>query len=128
MPPRIETLFLMVTFALGWRLITSKGYLFYSIRKPFELIDEEIEAKESIQKLMPYNKYVNNYITLLKFKRFIATPLVLCITCFASIWGASVYIALNGIGITQLPELIILCVSTSFIQTAIWYTYERYIQ
>lgn len=128
MPPRIETLFFMVAFALGWRLITGKGYFFYFLRKPFELIDEEIEAKESIYKLMPQNKYVKRYIQLLKVKRFFATPFVICITCYASIWGASVYIALNGIGISTLPDLIILCVSASFIQTAIWYTYERYIQ
>lgn len=123
------TLFCMVSFCLGLNQIMSEGNLLYFLRKPFEGLHELIEDKELMLKSLKGLKCsggiitvmkLENEITGLKLKYYLAKPLVLCITCFASIWGGSVFIALNGLNENLIPYLIISCVSTAFINTAIY--------
>lgn len=80
-------------FCLGLRTILSDGMILHFIRKPFE-----------------GKKGPGKYDYLLK-------PVILCVVCFASVWGASVFITLNGWD--KMPELIICCISSTFIIKAI---------
>jgi hypothetical protein len=120
------TLFCMVGFCLGFNKIMEEGQLLYFLRKPFEGLAVEIEGKEKIyEDLKPWRKShelieLQHQITGLKIKYYLSKPLVLCITCFASIWGGSVFVALNGLNENLLPYLIIACVSSAFIQTVIY--------
>lgn len=120
------TLFCMISFCLGLDKIMSEGNLLYFLRKPFENLYDEIENKKKIyEDLKPWRRShelieLESQITGLKLKYYIAKPLVLCITCFASIWGGSVFVALNGLNENLLPYLIISCVSSAYIQTAIY--------
>lgn len=120
----IETLFLTVAFCLGWRIITDKGNLFYFVRKPFELMQENLEMNEDLYAAYK-NPLVFYRIQKLKQKLYLVKPFVLCITCFGSLWGTVVYTSLNGIDIQHIPHLIINCVAASFIQTYIWVKYEK---
>ena len=127
------TLFWIVAFCLGWRIVTDEGQLLHFIRKPF---DDNYNALEQInERLEHFKRYDKTLVaglkwTLLKHKliNYIGKPFVLCITCFASIWGVTVFVALNGLTIDLIPTLIITCVSASFIQTFIYSLYVRYIQ
>lgn len=120
----IYTIAITVAFCLGWRIITDKGNLLYFIRKPFEQMYENLEMNEEL-----YARYKNpavfNRIYKLKRKIFFAKPFVLCITCFGSLWGAAVFVTLNGISIAQIPYLIINSIAASFIQTYVWVKYEK---
>lgn len=120
------TLFCMVAFCLGLDKIMSEGNILYFLRKPFENLYEELENKEKIYNdLAKWRKShelieLNHQIIGLKLKYYLAKPLVLCITCFASLWGGSVFVALNGLNESLLPYLIISCISSAYIQTAIY--------
>jgi hypothetical protein len=118
------TLFFTVAFCLGWRIITDEGNLLYFIRKPFENIPDQLELNEELY-LSVKNPVVKNRIKILKLKLYFAKPFILCITCFSSIWGTVVYIALNGIDLNHVPHLIINCISAAFIQTYIWIKFEK---
>ena len=104
------TLFCQVFFALGLNKCLEEGNIFYSFRRPFENLFTEIENKKNF----------DYPIFWLQVKYYIAKPIVLCITCFASVWGCSVFVALNGITDALLPYLIISCISASYIQTVIY--------
>ena len=127
------TLFWIVTFCLGWRIITDEGNILYFIRKPF---DDNYKLYETIlERIEHFKKYDTSLVkelqlSILKHKiiNYIGKPFVLCITCFASIWGTAVFVSLNGFTIQLIPQLIITIVSASFIQTLIWSIYARYIQ
>jgi len=122
----IFTLFCIVFFCLGWRTITSEGQLLYFLRKPFENLQGQIENAESLSKCFR-NKGIRKQILLMKLKFYMAKPVVLCITCMASVWGVVIFITLNACTVTTAPYLIIACVAASFIQTFIWNIYEKYL-
>lgn len=83
------TIGIQVLFCLGLRQLLSDGMILHFIRKPFE-----------------------NKKRLTSFASFVLKPFILCVVCFSSVWGGSVFIALHGF----LPiPLIISCVSTAFI-------------
>ena len=131
----IFTLYCMVGFALGWRIITSPGKLLYFIRAFFEGIEKDLDIFDSRISVAKSFDKSNSEIQELKVKRgitaiiyAIGTPLVLCITCFASVWGVSVFGALNGLSVALLPYLVIACLSAAFIQTFIWNIYAKYLQ
>lgn len=120
----IETLFFTVAFCLGWRIITDEGNLLYFIRKPFEDLEDNLEMHENL-----YNSFkeaaILKRMKFLKIKIYLSKPFILCITCFASLWGAAVFVTLNGFHVNQIPNLIINSISASFIQTFIWYKWEE---
>ena len=127
------TLFWIVAFCLGWRIVTDEGQLLHFIRKPF---DDNYNFYETIlQRIEHFERYDKSLVpslkkTILKHKliNYIGKPFILCITCFASIWGVTVFVALNGLTVDLIPTLIITCISASFIQTFIWSLYVKYIQ
>lgn len=120
------TLLCMIGFCLGLFKIMEEGQLLHFLRKPFEGLQEEIEMKsELIRHMQKYHKdreliELQHKITGLKLKYYLSKPLVLCITCFASVWGGSVFVALNGLNENLLPYLIIACLTSAYIQTAIY--------
>lgn len=128
----IFTLFWTVLFCLGWRIVTDKDNVLYFIRKPFEDAETDAEALEERIKLLLQLKNNNEAIRLLQrqiiYKRliyYIGKPFVLCITCYGSLWGVSVFVALNGLHESQAPYLIINCLGAAFINTFIWKLYVR---
>jgi len=122
----IETLLITVAFCLGWRIVTDEGQLLYFIRKPFENIESLLENKQNLY-AATNSSHLAKQIKKLKVKLYLAKPFVLCITCFGSIWGAAVYVTLNGIDVDHIPNLIINSVAASFIQTFIWVRYQKLI-
>lgn len=133
------TLFWTVLFCLGWRIVTdgdlvNGGQILYFIRKPFDKIIADHD--ELLERIKLANHISNKPLvkilsrTLLKHKLIVifGKPFVLCITCFASIWGVSVFVALNGLNEHLIIPLILNCFAASFIQTFIWSLYVRYIQ
>lgn len=127
------TLFWTVLFCLGWRMVTDEGQLLHFIKRPFlDSLDfiENYEDKMLLAKT--YDKPSVDVLkrSLLKHKLiyYIGKPFVLCITCYASLWGITVFVTLNGLNSDLIAPLILNCVSASFIQTFIWNFYGRYIQ
>ena len=127
------TLVWTVLFCLGWRIVTSEGQLLYFIRKPFEFHAKETERIE--ERIEHFNRYDKSFVPALakllrkhKLIYYIGKPIVLCITCFASIWGITVFVALNGLTIDLIPYLILNSFSAAFVQTFIWSLYAKYIQ
>jgi len=128
----INTLFFTVTFCLGFRIITDENQIFYFLRKPFVNIGDKIEKnKDRINAIRNYNPVSREVDFLLKqnwlngILLYLGKPLVTCITCTASFWGFIVFYSLNGINYSLINDLILNCVSASFIQTFIWKSYER---
>lgn len=120
----IETLIITVAFCLGWRIITDEGNLLYFIRKPFESIGDQIENTENLFNATQ-SSHLKKRLKKLKAKLYLAKPFILCITCFGSLWGAAVYISLNGIDVDHIPNLIINSIAASFIQTYVWIAFEK---
>jgi hypothetical protein len=120
----------MISFSLGLNEIMSGtiengGNLLYLLRKPFDLLEQEKDIlKDKLELALKFEKPLVDDLkkTLLKHKLilYLAKPFFTCITCFASVWGASVFISLNGFNESLLPYLIIACVSSAYIQTAIY--------
>jgi hypothetical protein len=121
------TLFWTVFFCLGWNLTLGEHQIFNFIRKPFDGLDDIIENKKELYKVFP-KKYLKRNILFLEMQYFIVKPLILCITCMASIWGVAVFVILEGFNISLIPYLILNCFAASFLQTFIWSFYVRYIQ
>lgn len=119
------TILITVLFCLGWRIITDEGNLLYFIRKPFEKALDSYEMNKELYAKFKYSKDVKRRVLFLKFIVFISKPFVLCITCFGSLWGAAIYLTLNGISVSQIPYLIINCIAASFIQTYAWLKFEK---
>lgn len=124
------TLFWTVAFCLGWRIVTEEGMILSFIAKPFrdslnriEYLEGVIQLKEKFEK--PLVKTLKWELLRHKFIVTIGKPFVLCITCFASIWGVSVFVALNGLDKSLIIPLILNCFSAAFIQTFIWSLYVR---
>jgi hypothetical protein len=128
----ILTIFITALFCNGWNIITDKGKLLYFIRKPFDNAMDNIDQTESkIQLLSQFknNKYHLDYLKKrLLFNKalyYIGKPFVLCITCYSSIWGFSVFVALNGLHIDTIPHLIINSVSAAYLNTLIYKHYVK---
>lgn len=118
------TIFCMVSFCLGLDKVMSEGNLLYFLRKPFEGLYEDIESMETRYKAfgssMEKDEQAEIEARIFKQKLlfYITKPFFTCLTCFASVWGGSVFITLNGWSHPAL--LIIACISTAYIQTAIY--------
>lgn len=110
------TLICTVLFCLGWRIVTDEGQLLYFIKKPFEDNYNRINALTELGKKTPISRTVIYYI---------GKPFVMCITCMASIWGTVIFIAINGIQVSLIDNLIWNCIAASFIQTLIWKLYAK---
>ena len=127
------TTLITVLFCLGWNIVTSENNLLYFIRKPFEKAVDNIEVYTD--RLNMLSRFSNDTLhavswlkkTILKNKiiYYIGKPFVLCITCYASIWGLVIYITLNGLSMNAIPFIIINSVSASFLQTFIYKLYAK---
>lgn len=125
------TLFCIVSLSLGWRMITDEGQILYFLRKPFEDIHDRIETLTVLARnaeiMESFDLWSEKKAELarLKLKLYFLKPTILCITCFASVWGLVVFASLNGLSVALLPYLAILSISAAFIQTFIWNLYDR---
>lgn len=125
----IFTLFITVGFCLGLRIVTDKGQLLYFIRKPFENLSQLIKDKEELLKWTSDTEHLKAYdeIEVLKIKYYITKPLIICITCLASVWGLTWFILLNGSSVELIKYMVLNTFIASFIQTFIWNLYEKYL-
>ena len=127
----LYSILVIVLFCLGWNTITQQGMIFYFLRRPFEGLFDEITNKEAILKsvqgkrILEGNEFklAKSYLRNLKVSYYIVKPIVLCITCMASVWGIPIYLYLNGFNAMLFPAII----SASFIQTFIWNLYDKYL-
>lgn len=105
----ILTVIIQVLFCAGVRVLLSEGMLLHFIRKPFQY-DHHKEVMNFLLKwgIAPSDRDYKYS----KVLHFALKPFLLCVVCFSSVWGGSVFIGLHGL----LPvPLIISCVSTAFI-------------
>jgi hypothetical protein len=127
------TILTTVLFCLGWNIVTSENNLLYFIRKPFEKAIDNIEMyNDRLNMLSKFSNdtlhavsWLKKTILINKIIFYIGKPFVLCITCYASIWGVVIYITLNGLSMSSIPFIIINCVSASFLQTFIYKLYAK---
>lgn len=120
------TLFWTIFFCLGWKLVTSEDYVLDFISKPFRDAEIKLDHLKELKKLKSLADVSNR--SLLKHKLIVAIgkPFVLCITCFASIWGVSVFVALNGFNQSLIAPLLLNSFAAAFLQTFIWNLYKKY--
>lgn len=129
----ILTIVLTSLFCLGWSIITDNGNILEWIRKPFEDSIDEINQYENrlsiLEKFDKSNKeligYLKRKIFYNKVVYYFGKPFVLCITCYSSIWGFSVFVALNGLHLSTIPHIIINCISAAFLNTLIYKIYAK---
>lgn len=128
----ISTIVITSLFCNGWNIITDKGNVLHFIRKPFDSAMDNIdhlEQKINLLSQFKNNKYHVDYLSKkLLFNKvlyYIGKPFVLCITCYSSIWGFSVFVALNGLHIDTIPHLIINSVSAAYLNTLIYKHYVK---
>lgn len=81
------TTIIITLFCFGVRTLFSDGMILHWVRKPYE-----------------NKKRPGKYDWMLK-------PFILCVVCFASVWGGGVFVSLHGLH----WEIIICCVSATFI-------------
>jgi len=101
-----ETILLMSSVCLGWRMITDDHKLLNFVRT---------------WALAVWNPKT----------RYILDPLIICCACMASVWGSivfwSVYLYFNGLSWpswTQYPIWVSSCLITSFLNGFAWALYE----
>ncbi len=127
----LYTIFITTLFCLGWSVVTNTNNILYFIRKPFDnAINniDEIEAKIELIKKFGDIKLLRRLNGQLYFNNamyYIGKPFVLCITCYSSIWGVSVFVALNGLTLNTTPHLIINSISAAFLNTLIYRLYVK---
>jgi hypothetical protein len=128
------TIIITSIFCNGWSIITDEGNVLYFIRKPFERAIDNLEHYQNrliiVNRFDSCNKELKKYIRLKIFQNniiyYIGKPFVLCITCYSSVWGASVFIAMNGISINTIPYLVINSVAAAFLNTLIYKHYVKF--
>lgn len=129
----IYTIVISTAFCLGWNIVTEKNNILYFIREPFERAIDNIEQyknrKDILLRFDQNNKteikYLNRMVLLNMVCYYIGKPFVLCITCYGSLWGFSVFVALNGLDLDTIPHAFINSVSVSFINTYIYKLYAK---
>ena len=113
------TIIIQTLFCAGLRVLLSDGQIFHFIRKPFEydpdsklmnIYRERLRKRVLISTNDAY-KLRKHYEKLSNRMSYILKPFILCVICFSSFWGASVFIALHWVR----WEIILCCISTAFI-------------
>jgi len=100
--PLIEILLtslIISLFCCGLSIVTGEGMLLYFLRKPFENLREPV-------------KYW--------FK-----PIILCCTCMASFWGIGIFIALHGLHVNLIPQMVICCFASCFLNAFLISKYNQ---
>lgn len=117
----LVTLFCTVFFCLGLTLTSQEGYALYFLRKPFDLAYEKYDQLQQL-------RHKGWRLYLYAFIYYASKPLILCITCMASIWGAFWFLlSFQFLSLNMLPYLFLNSFAASFIQTFIWRLYERFL-
>jgi hypothetical protein len=117
----ILTTIIISLFCLGLRTVFSDGMIFHFLREPFEYDTHSKVMNVFRRKLQrialsgtdDLTKQRKRYLRLSEKLNIYLKPFLLCVICFSSVWGGSVFIALHGLHF--IPELIISCISSAFI-------------
>lgn len=128
----IFTLFCTVGFCLGLRIVTDKGQLFYFLRKPFDKLKDTIEINSqrsaSLLQFNPMNaeiKKLKRNNKIFDVVLYAMKPVLLCVTCLASVWGVTWFIILNDVSIELIKFMVLNSFIAAFTNTFIWNLYER---
>lgn len=106
-------------FCLGFRTIISDGQILHFIRRPFEFEDSKMMnfLKDRLRNKV-LSGLENPHATKKKYEKlsnriaWCLKPFVICVICFSSAWGSTVFLYINGF---YLPEMVISCISSAFI-------------
>lgn len=99
-----------------------QGMLFHFISKPFVNLDATIENKKE---LMKFNDCLKFEVFKLQIKFYILKPIILCVTCMASVWGTIIFFTFNPVVISLFPYWIVSCFATAFLNTIIYSIYAK---
>ena len=116
----ILNIILISVFCLGIRTLLSDGMILHFLREPFEYDGESkvmnfLKRKIQRRALRGENglQVVRRDYTKISNKiSFLLKPILLCVICFSSFWGSTVFVVVNGF---QIKELIICCIGATFI-------------
>lgn len=114
----------LVGWCLGIRLFTSKGYLLYFMRKPFD----KTKNIEGVSATMSTTLAMNG-VTQYVLPRWIAKMTMVCITCMSGFHGGLIFTTLVWSETIELNFIILILGVTisAFIQTFILALYEKII-
>lgn len=116
----ILSIIIITLFCLGFRTIISLGQILHFIREPFEY-DGKSEVmnflkrrlqKKALKGVEGLQQIRRDYVKLSNRINWILKPFVICVICFSSAWGATIFLTLNGF---YWRELIICCICSAFI-------------
>lgn len=135
------TILCISAFCLGLRTITEDGMIFGFIRSPFNYItkalqklaadiynhEKLLESCEKEQRMEIEWTYdcLREEQMFFKILLYVMKPIIGCCACFASVWGLFVFYSLNGISLELWKEIIICCISASFINYFCWTYLEK---
>lgn len=113
-----QTTLLISLFCVGFKLVTEDGMLLYFLHKPFENL--HIDVKNNAKK---FGKNSRKY-KLSYFKWYVMKPIILCVTCFASVWGSLIWVSIYGF---HFPiQWVITIVSASYLNTLLWHLLKKF--
>lgn len=113
------TLLATVLWCLGLTATSQEGYALYFLRKPFDLAYEKYEQLQQLG-------HTGWRLYFYMFIYYASKPLILCITCMASIWGVFWFLlSFHVLTLHLLPYMLLNSLAASFIQTLIWKLYVK---
>jgi len=102
-------------FCVGLAVSSEEGMVLHFLKKPFLNLDYKIEVANTFK--------FKTRVKFLKFLQWISKPLIMCVTCYGSIWGGSVYIALNGFD--SITNLVIHIFAVAYLNTILYLLYNK---
>ena len=117
----ILTIAIITLFCLGLRTLFSSGMILHFMREPFEFEEESklmnfLKRKVQSAALQGTENLHNRRKKFAKLSErisFFLKPFLLCVICFSSVWGATVFMVLHGLH--HIPEMFICCISSAFV-------------
>jgi hypothetical protein len=135
------TIITISAFCLGLRTITDDGMILWFARKPYDYttkilqtIAVDIYNNKKLRESCGKEKQIEIQWTLdclrtekifFKVLLYLMKPIIGCCACFASVWGLFVFYSLNGLSTDLWKEIIICCISASFINYFCWTYLEK---
>ena len=119
----ILTIIVISSFCLGLRTLFSEGMVLHFLREPFEYeqhskvmnIFRRKLQRMALSGINDLTKKRKQYVRWSDRLSLFLKPFLLCVVCFSSVWGGTVFILLHGFHLAEVPELIICCVSSAFV-------------
>lgn len=104
------TMIIVSTFCNGLHMISQKGMIFYFLRRWIDHKHEDNSAMLKDERI-PFEEYEARERVL-----DVWNPIIMCVTCMASVWGTIIFIAMYIAGFY--PEVAPYYVGTFFVMWA----------